>query len=242
MKPNPCLPLLCLMLLGPLHAPAQETPLPDGQTLLANSIQYHDPAGVWGSYQGSFVVVMETPGEAPRRSEITMDQPADRFRLHVQKGDTSKTYEWNAGACALSFNGKTDFSQQVAEEHRLTCERARMYRDYYSYLYGLPMKLRDPGTRINPGVSRKEFHGKQYLVLEVSYDPEVGKDLWYFYFNPETAALEAYQFYHDREKNDGEYILLEGEHRLGGMRLPKIRTWYTNKEGKLLGVDTLQNL
>jgi len=242
MKPNACLLLLCLMLLGPLPSSGQEVPFPDPETLLAKSIEYHDPAGVWGSYQGSFVVMLETPGEAPRRSEIHLDQPADRFRLQVQKGNTSKTYEWNEGRCSLRFNGSEEFSGEIAAEHRLTCERARMYRDYYSYLYGLPMKLRDPGTRISPEVSRKEFHGKEYLVLEVRYDPEVGQDLWYFYFNPETAALEAYQFYHNREKNDGEYILLEGEHRLGGMRLPKIRTWYTNKEGKLLGTDTLQNL
>jgi len=117
-----------------------------------------------------------------------------------------------------------------------------MYRDYYSYLYGLPMKLRDPGTRISPKVEKRSFHGKEYWVLEVRYEPEVGQDLWYFYFNPDTYALEAYQFYHDKDKNDGEYILLEGEDRLGGMRLPKIRTWYTNKEEKLLGTDTLQNL
>ena len=117
-----------------------------------------------------------------------------------------------------------------------------MYRNYYSYLYGLPMKLRDPGTHLDPKVEKKNFHGKDYWVLEVRYDPEVGEDLWYFYFNPDTYAMEAYQFYHDVAKNDGEYILLEGEHRLGGMRIPKIRTWYTNKEEKLLGTDTLQNL
>lgn len=220
-------------------ASAQTIP---AEQVLSNSIRYHDPNGVWGTYQGSFVVVMETPGEVPRRSEITMDQPADRFRLHVQKGETTKTYEWNAGACALSFDGKAEFSQQVAEEQRLTCERAEMYRNYYSYLYGLPMKLRDPGTRLSPEAQKRKFHGKEYWVLEVRYDPEVGQDLWYFYIDPETFALEAYQFYHDKAKNDGEYILLEGEHRLGGMRLPKIRTWYTNKEEKLLGTDTLQNL
>ncbi|UCE70468.1 MAG: hypothetical protein JSW57_06175 [Flavobacteriaceae bacterium] len=215
---------------------------PTAEEILSRSIGYHDPNGVWGSYQGSFVVVMETPGQTPRYSEITMDQPADRFRLHVRRGETKKTYEWNAGTCHLSFDGKTEFSDAIAQEHRLTCDRAEMYRDYYSYLYGLPMKLRDPGTRLGPEVKRQTFHGTEYWVLEVQYDPEVGQDLWYFYFNPETYALEAYQFYHDKAKNDGEYILLEGEHRLGGMRLPRIRTWYTNKEEKLLGTDTLQNL
>jgi hypothetical protein len=77
-------------------------------------------------------------------------------------------------------------------------------------------------------------------VLKVSYDPETGSDTWYFYFNPETYALAAYQFYHDPAKNDGEYILLEGEAEVGGMRLPKRRSWYTNKERRFLGTDILQ--
>ena len=241
MIPGPFIRLLCLLILAPLQLAGQQ-PIPDSETLLKNAIAYHDPNGVWGTFQGSFVVVMETPGELPRRSEIFLDQPANRFRLHVQRGETKKTYEWNAGSCNLSLNGQAEFSEAQAKEHRLTCERAVMYRDYYSYLYGLPMKLRDPGTQISPNVEKRHFHGKEYWVLEVRYDPEVGQDLWYFYFNPKTYALEAYQFYHDTAKNDGEYILLEGEHRLGGMRLPKIRTWFTNKDEKLLGTDTLQNL
>jgi hypothetical protein len=142
----------------------------------------------------------------------------------------------------LSFGGKDEFSDAIAAEHRLTCDRAKMYRDYYSYLYGLPMKLHDPGTRLSPEVKRETFQGNEYWVLEVRYDPDVGQDLWYFYFNPETYAMEAYQFYHDRSKNDGEYILLEGEQDLDGIRLPKTRTWFTNKEKKLLGTDTLKNL
>ncbi len=38
-------------------------------------------------------------------------------------------------------------------------ERARMYRDYLSYLWGLPMKLRDPGTRVDPVTKRVTFEG-----------------------------------------------------------------------------------
>ena len=241
MEPGPYIRLLYFLILGSFHLTGQQ-PILDSETLLKNAITYHDPNGVWGTYQGTFVVLMESPGKKPRRSEIYLDQPADQFRLHVQRGETKKTYEWNAGICTLSFNGKAEFSDAVATAQRLTCERAEMYRDYYSYLYGLPMKLRDPGTQLSPNAEKRTFHGKEYWVLEVQYDPEVGQDLWYFYFNPDTYALEAYQFYHDKAKNDGEYILLEGEHRLEGMRLPKIRTWYTNKEEKLLGTDTLQNL
>jgi len=209
--------------------------------ILDKSISYHDPNGVWGSFDGSFNVRMETPDRQDRLSEITLDQNQGRFRLHVRQGQDEKTYELAGHNCTLHLNGKEDFSEADAKTHRLSCESAKMYRDYYSYLYGLPMKLRDQGTRISQEAERRTFQGKEYWVLEVNYDPEVGKDLWYFYFDPESFAMEAYQFYHDKAKNDGEYIMLEGEFLLNGMRLPKTRHWYTNGEAKHLGTDILQD-
>jgi hypothetical protein len=211
------------------------------EQVLANSIAYHDPNGVWGSFKGTFKIRMDSPDRAPRISEITMDQGSEHFRLYVRQENDTKTYELTGPKCTLKLNGTEDFSESDAENHRLTCDRARMYRDYYTYLYGLPMKLRDPGTRISPEVTKQTFQGKEYLVLEVRYDPEVGKDLWYFYFDPESFAMEAYQFYHDKAKNDGEYITLEGAFLLMGMRLPRNRSWYTNAEAKHLGTDILQD-
>ena len=66
--------------------------------------------------------------------------------------------------------------------------RGSMMKDYYTYLYGLPMKLKDPGTIVDPKVTKKRFKGKRYLVLKVSYDQEVGKDTWYFYFDQSTLS------------------------------------------------------
>ena len=85
---------------------------------------------------------------------------------------------------------------------------------------------------------------KDYLVLDVTYDQEVGSDVWRFYFDPETYAMEVYQFFKgeaDGEgKNTGEYILLEGIQMVEGMKIPKTRAWYYNKDDKYLGTDILQ--
>ena len=54
--------------------------------------------------------------------------------------------------------------------------------------------------------------------------------------------MEVYQFYHEESKNDGEYILLDGLEEIEGIKMPKTRAWYTNKEEKYLGTDTLFKL
>ena len=101
------------------------------------------------------------------------------------------------------------------------------------------MKLKDPGTHLDPEVQSKNFKGKAYLVLKVTYDESVGKDVWYFYFDPDNYAMEVYQFFHDESKNDGEYILLSELENVARIKMPKIRSWYYNSDDKHLGTDVL---
>ena len=103
------------------------------------------------------------------------------------------------------------------------------------------MKLTDPGTRIDPTIYDKEFNGKPARAAKVTYDAEVGSDIWYFYFKPETNEMIGYQFFHDEDKGDGEYILLSEIMELNGMKIPKNRAWYTNPDSTLLGTDHLLN-
>ena len=131
------------------------------------------------------------------------------------------------------------------KENNLSCDRANLYKNYYTYLYGLPMKLKDPGTNIHEKVERKTFKGKEYLVLKATYDESVGSDIWYFYFNPETYAMEIYQFFKTDDSgklkpDSGEYILLTEEATVNNIKIPKNRAWYYNKEDKYLGTDILK--
>ena len=52
--------------------------------------------------------------------------------------------------------------------------------------------------------------------------------------------MEVYQFFHDESKNDGEYILLTGIETINGIKIPKKRDWYYNKDEKYLGTDLLK--
>jgi hypothetical protein len=106
------------------------------------------------------------------------------------------------------------------------------------------MKLKDPGTNLHNTIEKKFFKGKDYLVLKVTYDDSVGSDVWYFYFNPISYAMEIYQFFKTDENgkakpDSGEYILLTEEAKVNHIKMPKIRAWYYNKDDKFLGTDTL---
>lgn len=187
-------------------------------------------------------MVMETPERPKRTSVISIDFPKQEFVLDVTQDGNNYSYAIKNRSCEITLNESKEFSKEEAEKFRLTCERGTMMKDYYTYLYGLPMKLNDPGTHLDPKVQQKTFKGKQYVVLKATYDAEVGEDIWYFYFDPSTYAMEVYQFFHDESKNDGEYILLEGLVDVNGIKMPKTRAWYMNKDDKYLGTDTLEKV
>ncbi len=210
-----------------------------GAELLDRAINYHDPNGNWPTFQGDLRVTMNTPGKSDRVTDFNINLPAESFEITSVRDSITIYQMINSEGCQYTLNSETDISDEDKKTHRLNCDRTQMWRDYYTYLYGLPMKLKDPGTIIDPVVSEREFKGKTYKVLKVNYDQAVGVDTWYFYFDPITYKMEVYQFFKVEENNDGEYILLTGEETISGVKMPKTRAWYYNKADKYLGTDVL---
>jgi len=181
-----------------------------GDQLLEKSIQFHDPNGNWSTFKGAFLVTMKTPKSSPRKSFIEMDLPQEHFLVKAIKDGVITQYTVDKGICRIAVNGNTTPSEALLKKHKLSCERANLYKNYYTYLYGLPMKLKDEGTIIHQKTTIKTFKGKEYLVLKVSYTKEVGK-----------------------------YILLTGLETIHDIKMPKERAWYYNKDDGYLGTDVL---
>ena len=126
--------------------------------------------------------------------------------------------------------------------HRLAPAQVLTKRNFHVYLWGLPMKLRDPGTRLDPAVKDTRFGGKPALQLRVTYDERVGRDTWYFYLDPKTHALLGHRFHHDESKGDGEYTVFSGEVSGAGLRLPQVRKWYRNQGGAHFITHTIESI
>jgi len=210
-----------------------------GSELLEKAIAYHDPNDNWQSLKSQFTVTMESPKGDKTKNIINIDMPASFFKLTTDKAGKTIEQIMVRDTCILKIDGAEIISEKDRSSHNISCERAKKMRDYYTYLYGLPMKLKDPGTLVDPLVETKTFKDKKYLTLKVTYSEEVGKDTWYFYFDPTSYAMEVYQFFHDESKNDGEYIVLSGAEIINNIKMPKKRAWYYNKNDQYLGTDLL---
>lgn len=142
----------------------------------------------------------------------------------------------------VRLDGKADISGEELKRYRLTPAELLTKRNFYLYLYGLPMKLRDPGTRLDPKVKETVFQGRAVYELRVTYDKSVGRDTWHFYLDRLTCALVGHRFHHDEAAGDGEYAVLSEEVSGQGLRLPRVRKWHRNKGNELFITHTILSI
>ncbi len=193
-----------------------------GKELVERSIKYHDPKGEWPDMTATFVLKDSLPtGRDSRTYEFTVDNSKSKMSYSI---DGLKYEVWN------------DSIVQI--EGEIEEQRALRMRNYYTYLWGLPMKLKDPGTIIEDEIKTEIISGREYLMLRVPYE----MDSWYFYFDPETYRMAAYKFYKDEPNQVGEIIYLEGEIEFLTMKIPANRTWYRTEKQEFLGTDMLQDI
>jgi hypothetical protein len=228
--------LLLLMIL-PLYLLAQSF---TASQLLEKTIQYHDPNDNWDTFNSTLKFGQETPDDSNAFRWAHINNTEGSFAFWQEKEEGKIKHFIKDNVCEHTVAGKADFSEETAKKYKLNCKRTQLWRDYYTYLYGLPMKLKDSGTLLSDAVLDTTFMDKSCWAISITYDEEVGKDKWYFYLDKSTFALIGYRFFHDESKNDEEYIVLKEEAIVQGVRIPKVRSWYYNLDDKFLGTDILE--
>ena len=189
------------------------------EDILNNSIRYHDPEGRWSTLQTEFQFDEVQPTDSTpvvRKTRVWIDNQTGNFK--IDRGGR-EIHGVRQDSC---FIVKGDVS----------CDRALTLRNYYLYLWGLPMKLKDNGTTLNTLVTDTTWQEVPVYKLQVAYE----KDDWSYYFGKENFALVGYSF--RQHSGGGEHIFLESEYEYAGMRIPRKRSWYT-LAGKFLGTDIL---
>ena len=206
--------------------------------VLQKSIAYHGMAAWYGQHHR--ITLKEIRPNGSDRTTVIDLEVGGGFAMQSEREGRLVEARVAGEACTATVDGSADVPDDIKERYRLSCDGLRWWHSYYGYLYGLPLKLTDPGTRLADTVEATTFQDRDVLALKVTYDAEVGEDTWYFYVDPATYALVGCRFYHDESKNDGEYIVFEDEVVHEGLRLPKTRRWYINADSTYLGADVIE--
>lgn len=116
----------------------------NADALLNKTIKYHDPNSLWNEFKASFFVTMESAEGSLRKSKINLDLENSFCNLSFKLDENQWNFTIERGTCIISFYGSEIINPEIEKKFGLNCERALMYRNYYTFLYGLPIKLKDP--------------------------------------------------------------------------------------------------
>lgn len=210
--------ILCLLVFSACGPNTLDDPQ-TGPEMIEASIRYHDPKGNWATLDATFWFEDSLPpSRNDRKYSVTINNAASEMSYAIE-GQSYKVI----GDSVIVLEGEVED------------ERALRMRNYYTYLWGLPMKLNDPGTLIDEKVGEEVLNGVTYHVVRIPYE----KDIWYFYLEPKTFRMAAYKFYQDEPNLKGEIIYLEDEKVINGIRIPANRTWYRTEIPEFLATDKL---
>jgi len=181
------------------------------QEVLEKSIKYHDPKGILSKGHLTLQLLGTRPNGPDQMSTVYLHQNEEEVKISSSRDEQEILMHKLGSQSSFTIDGRKDLTEEEVKKYRLTDQRLQLMANYYRYLWLAPLVLEDPGTHLGNQVNETEFFGKKALEVKVTYDPEVGADIWYFYFDPATYAMIGYRFYHDEAANDGEYILLSEE-------------------------------
>ena len=228
---------LTLSILIQFYTPAKSQT--SAKEIVKKSINFHDSESQWNNKTIKIRLREQRPGSDDRITSLTINNRKGFFRLDQSREKHKIRYVIRGKKMNIRLDGQPPKDTTLIRRFRLYPERIKTIRNYYNFLNGLPMKIMDPGSKISPDFTNQVFNGISTFRVKVSYDPQVGNDIWYFYFAKKTYELVGYQFYHNEEKNDGEYIILEDAATIKKMKLPRKRNWYTNAGKEFLGSDII---
>ena len=209
--------------------------------ILERSVSFHDPDGKWPAYQAVLRLEETRPNQPSRFRTITIDRPGMKVDIFEDLDSLTLLQGYRDGAPYVEVNGQPGATNAEIRALALTANRITYLHHYYLYLYGIPMKLlEDEATLIGNEVQVVNFHGYDAYRVTISYGEPWHEHDWAFYFDTDTFAMVAYQFWRRSPTEDGEYVLLEGMETIAGIRQPKIRTWYTNVDDENIARDILE--
>ena len=205
------------------------------QDLIARSIEHHDPDDRWWSHVRTVTVEQTRPDGPTSRVRVTLFPDTSHFRMRMDEGEAFVEVMRSDTTCTFASSADDNAVPETFGD--LTCDDVQWRQEYYGFLLGLPMNLRDGEATIEPDVRAMQWEGRPVHAVRARYPGD--EPVWDFYFDPDTAQLVGCAFSSEGALADGETIVFEGTAEANGIQLPKARRWFTNADDRLLGTDTV---
>ncbi|WP_340073971.1 DUF6503 family protein [Leptobacterium sp. I13] len=200
------------------------------QEIIERSIEYYHMED-WGSFSGKFKISQTIP-EAKEEDEafitlLEFDNSKQYFRL--ERPSLEQIFGVKDGVLFAEVKGEDALHKDVSELNITSM------KSYWTYLLGIPAKLKDPGSVPNDTIKKVSFREKDHWLVTIPYE----KETWSFYFNSNTYALQKACFIMNQNPSYGNCIEFEKEIEVNNIKFQQEQHWY-DLDGKKLGEEVIE--
>ena len=178
------------------------------EEIISKSIEFHDPHQAWNKFRATF--------HFDSRFAIA-DYPIESLEVSINVPENYLRYHNRSRKIDLSYQGDSCFVHSMAGN----CETYRWTQNFYTYIWGLPMKLQDPGVFPKKGFTRLHFNEIPCYAVQVHYEAENFE----FYFDSLDFQLRGFRFIKNDGSGKGELITADGLLEFDGIRFPRKKTY-----------------
>lgn len=216
---------------------SKKQPLPSTITtandLIQYSIAYHDPSDNWTKFKSKIDIktdLWQKEGGIKKSTRtLIFDRSQSMFSMHSTRNGIELKGEINRDTCYSEPLSEIPAEDAEKFKNILGCQGITFYKDYFTYLIGLPMNLLDKDAVIDPTIMERTYKGVKYDVVKVNYKPLDKKRPWYFYFNKNNHAFELCKFTSREDENKGgEYIIYNHKKNIQNIKLSSQIVWLYN--------------
>ena len=212
------------MCLAQKQLPIDDTTL-TAQKIVNNAIKFHDPNSSWSSLHANFHFqsCFKHNPFSPENLEVEINVPENKFKYSNIERDFAAVY-------------RKDTCETISSVGN--CNNYSWTKNFYTYVWRLPMKLQDPGTAIDSVFSIEKLSNDNCYKIAVNYPNEN----FNFYFKCSNFELHAFSFLKNDSSGHGEFVEMKGTFSFKEIKSPQKRTWKDIHTRDTLGTNTVTNI
>ncbi|MFD2588682.1 DUF6503 family protein [Croceitalea marina] len=201
----------------------------------------YDVSGNWKNSEIKIHIQEPRVGNPKRYTRLVFNNTSGYFEMQRTKdiGAIKRIININ-GESKIFVDGKSVLSNEIKEKYALNKQKTEEHKNFYKILYGVPMSLTNElWNTIEPAQSG-EYQGKEVYRIDLVLKENVISKNWTLIISKEMDKLLAIEFNHPEDGADGGEILrFFGEYEFNGVKIPRIRNWYSQSQNEYLGSDVI---
>jgi hypothetical protein len=209
-------------------------------TSLKEAIKKADPENVFSEMIFHMRIQEPRVGNPERFSNVFLNKGTGAFRLERNREDKIAAYIIKEdGTNEVTLDGCQKFTEVEAKTYWLDPKINYRYKEYYKYLFGLPIILNDAERFKFISSEETSWKGQEAITYTFNLTTPIFSPQWKLTFTKEDHVLQRLDFYDPENPEEGEYLLFYGKHQVGSITIPRMKHWYDKKNDEYLGSDII---